>query len=147
MHKFQGLTAGPVDEGRIPNMYECIICDPGPNKFERINPGLLYTVASRATTFGDENGKNSALYFTGNDMKQKSRIMNIDRNITGEMCDTAKYRKKWTARMAENHKDNITTWKEQQMMFTWAQKTRYDKNQLQTSIDRYMHFCGDRAKP
>ncbi len=28
IHKFQGLTAGPVDEGKIPNMYQCIVCDP-----------------------------------------------------------------------------------------------------------------------
>ena len=28
IHKFQGLSAGPVDEGKIPNMFDVIVCDP-----------------------------------------------------------------------------------------------------------------------
>ena len=27
----QGQSAGPVDEGKIPNIYSCIICDPDKN--------------------------------------------------------------------------------------------------------------------
>ena len=70
IHKFQGLTAGPVDEGKIPNIYECIICDPDDKKYEGSSLGLLYTTLSRATTLGDNNGLNSAIYFTGQEFKR-----------------------------------------------------------------------------
>ena len=71
IHKFQGLTAGPVDEGKIPNMYQCIICDPDEKKYEGTSLGLFYTALSRATTLGDEDGLNSAIYFTGGDFKEQ----------------------------------------------------------------------------
>ena len=71
IHKFQGLTAGPVDPGKIPNMYQCILCDPDEKKFEGTSLGLFYTAVSRATTLGDTNGLNSAIYFTGNQFKEQ----------------------------------------------------------------------------
>ena len=72
IHKFQGLTAGPVDPGKIPNMYQCILCDPDEKKFEGTSSlGLLYTAVSRATTLGDTDGLNSAIYFFGSDFKEE----------------------------------------------------------------------------
>ena len=54
IHKFQGLTAGTVDEGKIPNMYQCIVCDPDEKKFEGTSLGLFYTALSRGTTLEDD---------------------------------------------------------------------------------------------
>ena len=71
IHKFQGLSAGPVDAGRTPNAYECIVCDPDDKQFEAGSIGLFYTALSRATTFGDENGLGSAIYFTGESMTEE----------------------------------------------------------------------------
>ena len=71
IHKFQGLTAGPVNEGKIPNMYQCIICDPDEKKIEGTSLGLFYTATSRATTLGDDDGMNSAIYFSGNQFKEE----------------------------------------------------------------------------
>ena len=71
IHKFQGLTAGPVDPGKIPNMYQCILCDPDEKKFEGTSLGLFYTAVSRATTLGDADGLNSAIYFCGNQFKEQ----------------------------------------------------------------------------
>lgn len=72
IHKFQGLTAGPVDPGKIENMYQCIICDPDEKRFEGTSSiGLLYTAISRATTLGDEDGLNSAIYFDGKHFKEE----------------------------------------------------------------------------
>ena len=76
IHRFQGLSAGPVDEGKIPNMYECIICDPDVKASEVRATGLFYTALSRATTLGDEDGLNSAIYFTGSNIT-KDRIQNV----------------------------------------------------------------------
>jgi len=68
IHKFQGLSAGPTDAGQLPNMYKYLVVDPDEKKFEGTWPGLLYTIVSRATTLGDENGFGSALYFDASDM-------------------------------------------------------------------------------
>lgn len=57
------MTVGPTKPGQPPNMYTTIICDPDEKKFEGMWPGLLYTMVSRATTLGDEDGNGSALYF------------------------------------------------------------------------------------
>jgi hypothetical protein len=74
IHKFQGLSAGPVDAGKIPNMYDCIICDPDMKQSEARATGLFYTALSRATTFGDSEGLNSAIYFMGEiSMKTESK--------------------------------------------------------------------------
>ena len=56
IHKFQGMSAGPVDEGKIKNMYDVIVCDPDEKSFQGTVLGLLYTATSRATTLGDDNG-------------------------------------------------------------------------------------------
>jgi len=76
IHKFQGLTAGPVDEGKIPNMHNVIVCDPDEKHFEGTAIGLLYTAVSRATTLSDDDGLNSAIYFDGNCFKA-NRIRNL----------------------------------------------------------------------
>ena len=65
IHKFQGLSAGPVDVGKIPNMYSVILCDPDAGSREASCTGLFYTALSRATTLGDCSGKGSAIYFFG----------------------------------------------------------------------------------
>jgi hypothetical protein len=72
IHKFQGLSAGPVDKGKIKNPYECIVCDPDKKQYEGACPGLLYTATSRATTLGDvKTGKSSAIYFNGPHFKEE----------------------------------------------------------------------------
>ncbi len=95
IHKFQGLTAGPVDEGKIPNMYQCIVCDPDEKKFEGTSLGLFYTATSRATTLGDDNGLNSAIYFSGSAFNEQrirglTKLKNSDQDFI-----MAKKRKKW----------------------------------------------------
>ena len=70
IHKFQGLTAGPVDEGKIPNMYQCIVCDPD-KKFKGTFLGLFYTATSRATSLGNDDGLNSAIYFSGSQVREE----------------------------------------------------------------------------
>ena len=70
IHKLQVLTAGPVDEGKIPNMYQCIVCDPD-EKFEGTSLGLFYTATPRATRLGDDDGLNSAIYFSGSQVREE----------------------------------------------------------------------------
>jgi hypothetical protein len=57
---------GPVDEDKIKNPHECIVCDLDNEQRERACQGLLYTATSRATTLGDiKTEKGSATHFCG----------------------------------------------------------------------------------
>ena len=69
IHKFQGLTAGPVDKGKIPNMFDLLVVDPDEKQCEGSALGLLYTAVSRATTLGEDSSLGSAIYFAGGAFK------------------------------------------------------------------------------
>ena len=84
IHKFQGLSAGPVDPGKIPNMYECLVIDPDKNQCEGRALGLLYTGVSRGTTLGDDDGLNSAVYFSGQSFNE-SRLRGL--GLKKNSCD------------------------------------------------------------
>ena len=79
IHTFQGLSAGPTEPGK-PNthMYQHIICDPHDRDVESTQTGMLYTAVSRGTTLGDDNGLNSAIYFTGSNINP-DRIQKLTR--------------------------------------------------------------------
>ena len=102
IHKYQGLGAGPPEKGKLPHAYECIVCDPGDRKAERTNVGLFYTALSRATTLGDDDGLNSAIYFDGNDLTE-DRIMNLTRckSRDQEYVQVTK-RRTWVAHLESN---------------------------------------------
>ena len=106
IHKFQGLTAGPVDPGKIPNMYQCILCDPDEKKYEGTSLGLFYTAVSRATTLGDENGLNSAIYFMGNHFKEE-RIRRLTKLKHSDLdFVVAQKRAKWVSYLSQ--KETLT---------------------------------------
>ena len=70
LHKFQGKAVGPDH----PMKY--MIFEPGTSTFEGNNPGLLYTGLSRATTLGNGNINESALYLTGTNANE-DRFCNL----------------------------------------------------------------------
>ena len=108
-HTFQGQSAGEVDEGKPPNAVKRIICDPGTRAFEGINPGLFYTILSRATTLGDYNSslspqqrfKNSAIYFIGDNMNQH-RITDITMQKNNVEYKMVQRRKRWVNYLTDN---------------------------------------------
>ena len=105
IHKFQGLSAGPVDDGKVPNMYECIVCDPDEKKFEGSALGLLYTAVSRATTLGDDQGLGSAIYFTGSEFKER-RIRRLTKlKDSDEDFKAAQKRQKWVQYLSRREKE------------------------------------------
>ena len=109
-------------------MYDCIICDPDKKNFEGKALGLLYTAVSRATTLGDENGLNSAIYFIGTDFKE-DRIRNLAKK-QGQLIDfdLANDRKRWTDYL--NERKTITEhWINENICdpehyLQWANQTR-----------------------
>ena len=137
IHKFQGLTAGPVDEGKIKNMYSTIICDPGDRSAEGRAPGLFYTAVSRATTLGNPDGTESAIYFTGDDFKEE-RIRNVSTK-KDSVYDYEKVRKRniWTRRLKQNTKSHNYL-NSMRRALTWAKTRRYTWPILQERIESYV---------
>lgn len=148
IHKFQGLSAGPVDNDKIKNFYDVIVCDPGDRSFEARNPGLLYTAVSRATTLGDEKGIGSAIYFKGKHMKNGNRIRNLTRSErTGEIHQGILQRTKWVQKLNENtlqytngSKDRlhrIPKHNIQRFLFKWATGYVVAFEELTDQINKY----------
>lgn len=138
IHKFQGLSAGPVDEGKIPNMFECIICDPDKRESENIALGLFYTALSRATTLGDPDGLNSAMYFNGEQFDE-ARIRNIGRmKGTNEDYKRVKNRQKWIEHLQKNTKTTSLSSKKRVRILKWAETERITETELEDRCDQYV---------
>ena len=134
IHKFQGLSAGPVDAGKIPNPYNSIICDPDCKTVEATNIGMFYTLASRATTYGDENRKNSTIYFTGKHFCE-DRFTNMCRKKdNGDFYLNYLKRDKWVKRLKSNEYD-IEDVIINDEIIRWANTTEINANVLQEIIN------------
>lgn len=138
IHKFQGLSAGPVDKGKIPNMYECIVCDPDKRHVEGSALGLLYTAVSRATTLGDKNGIGSAIYFTG-DSFTESRIRNLGKikNST-EDYKRIKQRNLWIDFLKLHKHESCMTQQQALHIINWARCSRISRKGLFDHIENYV---------
>ena len=102
IHKFQGLQAGPVDDGKLPNMFPRIICDPDVKQAEGRATGLFYTAISRATTLGDAGGLNSAIYFTGPHLT-RDRIQQVTLKAnTNRPLENVRKRRDWVDVLESN---------------------------------------------
>ena len=132
IHKFQCQSAGPVDEGKIPNMFEVIVCDPDENQFEGKALGLFYTTLSRATTLGDDDGLNSAIYFTGKEFREdRVRLLGKKKNGTDNYLNV-KRRDIWVAHLETNTRKNTMTEEQLRTLANWAESTKYSYDTLHT---------------
>jgi hypothetical protein len=124
IHKFQGLSAGPVDPGKIPNMYECIICDPDIKGSEKRATGLFYTALSRATTLGDEDGLHSAIYFIGSNItRDRIQRVTMQQTVNKEYVAVTR-RRNWMAYLKSHTVPigNVNT-KQVNNLFNWTKKS------------------------
>ena len=138
IHKFQGQSAGPVDEGKIPNIYRCIICDPDKNDAEGRALGILYTALSRATTLGDDDGLDSAIYFTGHDFIEK-RIRNLGkRKKSMDEFQNITRRKIWVQHLANNTSDGGITTEQLERALDWANTTTIEYDSLHSRVKLYI---------
>ena len=139
IHKFQGMSAGPVDKGKFPNMFEVIICDPGKREDERSALGLFYTALSRATTLGDENGDGSAIYFCGEDFTEE-RFRNIaKKKQTDEDYKRSELRRKWVNHLEANSlsRRDIPNKHGQRCLLNWMQSTRFSQSELEMRASKF----------
>ena len=99
--------------------------------------GLLYTALSRATTLGDENGLNSAIYFQGKDFKPE-RIFNLYcSKSTGNEYMLAKQRRIWVEHLEKNTVKNKQTKESVQHIVHWAKTATYSYDALYSRILTY----------
>lgn len=124
LHRFQGLTAGEVDEGKLPNPFPVIICDPDVKAVEGRATGFLYTMLTRATTLGDPNGLNSAIYFVGPNLT-KERIKEVtQKSNSNQTLTNVKRRENWVTYLESNVIDDTDIHKDHmEHIFEWSQNT------------------------
>ena len=134
-HTFQGQSAGPVDEGQPKNSVDCIVLDPGDNKFEGGNPGTLYVGVSRATTIGT-NSLDSALCFTGQNMN-RYRVVNL-RLQRDEKTPYKKVRLRdaWVSHLDSNTVDLSWSEKEKREILEWAASFRMSLEELEFALSQ-----------
>ena len=122
-------------------MYQCIVCDPDEKKFEGTSLGLFYTATSRATTLGDEDSLNSAIYFSGSQFKEErirglTKLKNSDQDFI-----MAKKRTKWVdflrrrEQMSQHHIRKTMKHKKETM--ATLKSTKLDLDFLYTRIRKY----------
>jgi hypothetical protein len=146
IHKFQGLSAGPVDHGKITNPYECIVCDPDKNQVEGRALGLLYTAVSRATTLGDPDGLRSAIYFTGKDFKEERIRMLGKKKDSYDDYENIYRRNNWVAHLKRHTtKCTLSQYQMEQTIEFFESKFTYDN--LHNRITQYITAKTRRPTP
>ena len=136
IHKFQGMSAGPVDKGKFPNMFNSIICDPGKREDERTALGLFYTALSRATTLGNEHGNGSAIYFFGQDFNE-GRFRNLARKQnTFQDYKRAALRDKWIALLDLKRIRKMPSKRTQRNVLNWSSAARFTLDGLCLRIEK-----------
>lgn len=143
IHKFQGLTAGPVAEGQPKNLYDVLVCDVDEKSFEGIALGLLYTAVSRGTTLGTENGTGSAIYFKGTTFTP-DRIRNLTCKIgTNEEFKKATARRYWVNHIERNRVRSLPRVTQilanAATIHDWSTTTRYTYDALYHRVSVYKH--------
>jgi hypothetical protein len=134
IHTFQGANVGPMPAGSPQNMIQSIVVDPGNRGFEGNNPGLFYTLASRATTLGNQSDNLSpALFFTGKNMNPE-RITNITTGCNGKKYTKILKREQWVRYLESYTHQHTTTKEEQDELFDWIVNTRITTEELTTII-------------
>ena len=102
IHSFQGASVGKTEPGRPDNAFKRIVGDPGTRQFESINPGLFYTLLSRATTFREEKKpETSAIFFKGTNMNIE-RVKDITKCKNGKIYKKIKELRDWVAYLDGN---------------------------------------------
>lgn len=128
-----------MDEGKVKNMFEVIICDPDDGMFERNALGILYTAVSRATTLGDCDGRNSAIYFMGEHMNER-RVRRIGKR-KDSMNDYKRVieRREWVNFLARRKRKCKLRRSRIEHVLHWAESTRYNFHELSDKIEKYVY--------
>ena len=107
-------------------------------KFEGTSLGLFYTATSRATTLGDDDGLNSAIYFSGSQFREErirglTKLKNSDQDFI-----MAKKRKKWVNFLKRRERmSQLHVRKSIKNTISLLKSTNFDFDFLYTRIRNY----------
>ena len=140
VHRFEGQSAGPVDPGKIPNAYKCVVFDPHDYTAEKLALGLFYTGVSRATTLGDDTGLNSALFFEGKEATaRRMQFLGRKVNSTDYYASFIK-RQKWVDYLQTNSFAGDMTEAEISHLLAWIETASFEPGHVQrAAIKKQMH--------
>ena len=146
IHRFQGLSAGPVEDGEPPNVFDAIVCDPDASRYEAQFPGLFNTAVSSATTLGDDDGLNSALYFTGNHNLLEGRLNKPGKKLGNTRSPHDTYlkihlRSEWVQHLRDNLLSSPLTRIEKENLFTWAEGHSISYSDLVQRVIAHQEVC------
>ena len=117
-------------------MFQCITCNPDKRDFEATQLGLFYTALSRATTFGDNDGFGSAIYFIGDDYDE-GRVRHLGKKLrSDEDYARAIKRSKWVSHLLSNLLPAMPVHKVDNVL-TWASTHQCSQSDLQAVLDRF----------
>ena len=139
VHSFQGLQAGPVEEGKQPNMWEALVCDVDEKFWEGKSLGLMRAATSRGTTLGADDGLGSAVCFDGPAFT-KSRIKDLTfAENTNKEFELSMKRRRWVAflhQQAQNSQPRTDSIVQQaETLVQWSQETRISRKELHQRTD------------
>ena len=140
IHSFQGLQAGPVDEGKTPNVWDSLVCDVDENFWEGKNLGLLCTAVSRGTTLGTLDALGSAIHFSEKSLT-RDRILNLTHpEDSNEEFPMSVNRRRWVdhiARRATLSRPLIDAiMSNADSIVRWCEATHIDRQALCARIDQ-----------
>ena len=130
IHTFQGMEAGPSKQ------IKRIVVDVGKTQFEALNPGVLYTALSRASTIGT-SPEGSAIFFSG--PLTKDRLMNVKYkrtlNTKKQVYEKVQMRTQWIEYLNEQKRKTATiTDTEKKSLRKWVSENKLSKDQLDEII-------------
>jgi hypothetical protein len=131
------MSAGPVDPGKIPNMFQSIICDVHDRTAEKSALGLFYTAISRATTLGDFEGRGSAIYFRGSHYNEH-RFCNLAKTKNNRDYNSAAKRRQWVHYLKSNKWNPNRPDTEIQEILDWSGSFRMSIDDLYNKIQSYI---------
>lgn len=130
IHTFQGMEAGPS------KAIKKLIVDVGNSNFEAINPGVLYTALSRASTLGNSE-QDSAIYFSGPLTFDRLTNVRYKRSHNQKkIYEKVEMREKWISYLKERKQHTeVISFGERQQLKHWATTIRISAHQLDSIIN------------
>jgi hypothetical protein len=108
---------------------EMIVLDPGSKSFENLCPGSFYVGLSRATTMGDGNTKDSAIFFQGPNMtKQRLQNMTLKANTSIQTIKIQR-RNHWIQHL-NNNRIQFKSIENTSQLMKWGKTFRIQEEEL-----------------
>jgi hypothetical protein len=128
-------------------MFDVIICDPDIKAVEGRATGFFYTMLSRATTLGDADGLNSAIYFMGPHLT-KERIQNLTmKTKSNQTLQNVKRRTNWVNHLKQNTTHNTHVHEDQmKKLLEWTEQP-IPYNDLFNRTNQYIKSATKRYQP